>query len=49
MKNRSNTIVCDDYMDASYITEVKKAVNDFVKEKKLSLEIIKGKFALIKT
>ena len=49
MKNRSNTIVCDDYMDASYITEVKKAVNDFVKEKNLSLEIIKGKFALIET
>ena len=49
MKNRSKTIVCDDYADASYITEVKKAVDDFVKEKNLSLEIIKNKFALIKT
>jgi predicted O-methyltransferase YrrM len=49
MKNKSKTIVCDDYMDASYITEVKKAVDDFVKDKSLSLEIIKEKFALIKT
>ena len=49
MKNRSKTIVCDDYVDASYITEVKKAVDDFVKEKNLSLKIIKNKFALIKT
>ena len=49
MKNRSKTIVCDDYIDATYITEVKKAVDDFVKEKHLTLDIIKGKFALIKT
>jgi predicted O-methyltransferase YrrM len=49
MKKKSKTIVCDDYIDASYITEVKKAVDDFVKEKNLSLEIIKNKFALIKT
>jgi len=49
MKNRSKTIVCDDYIDASYITEVKKAVDNFVKEKKLSLEVIKDKFALITT
>jgi len=49
MKKKSKTIVCDDYIDASYITEVKKAVDDFVKEKNLSLEIIKDKFALIKT
>ena len=49
MKNKSKTILCDDYMDASYITGVKKSVDDFVKEKNLDLEIIKGKFALIKT
>ena len=49
MKNRSKTIVCDDYIDATYITEVKKAVDDFVKEKNLTLDVIKGKFALIKT
>ena len=49
MKNKSKTIICDDYLDASYITEVKKAVDDFVKENNLHLEIIKGKFALILT
>ena len=48
MKNKSKTILCDDYIDASYITDVKKSVDDFVKEKNLDLEIIKNKFALIK-
>ena len=49
MKNKSKTIICDDYADASYITEVKKAVDDFVKEKNLNFEIIKDKFVLIET
>ena len=49
MKNKSKTIVCDDYIDASYITDVKKAVDDFVKKNNLSLEIIKNKFVLIST
>ena len=49
MRNKSKTIICDDYVDASYITQVKRAVDDFVKEKNLNLEIIKNKFALIKT
>ena len=49
MKSKSNTIVCDDYIDVSNITDVKKAVDDFVKVNNLSLEIIKKKFALIKT
>jgi len=49
MKNRSKTIVCDDYIDTSYITDVKKAVDDFVKENNLNLEVIKDKFVLIKT
>ena len=49
MKNRSKTIVCDDYIDASYITDVKKAVDDFVKENNLNLEVIKNKFVLITT
>ena len=47
MKNKGKTILCDDYMDASYITEVKNAVDDFVKKNSLKLEVIKGKFALI--
>ena len=49
MKNRSKTIVCDDYIDASYITDVKKAVDDFTKENNLNLEVIKDKFVLITT
>jgi precorrin-6B methylase 2 len=49
MKHKSKTIVCDDYIDASYITEVKKAVDDFVKKNNLNIKIIKGKFALITT
>jgi len=28
MKDKKRTIVCDDYIDASYITEVKKAVDE---------------------
>ena len=46
-EEQSKTIVCDDYIDASYITDVKKAVDDFVKENNLSLEVIKNKFVLI--
>ena len=49
MKNKKKTIVCDDYMDASYITEVKKAVDDFVKKNNLKFQVIKSKFVLIET
>ncbi|MDB9761107.1 class I SAM-dependent methyltransferase, partial [Pelagibacteraceae bacterium] len=49
MKNKSKTIVCDDYIDASYITDVKKAVDDFAKENNLNLKVIKDKFILITT
>ena len=49
MKNKGKTILCDDYMDTSYITEVKDAVDDFVKKKSLKLKVIKSKFALIET
>ena len=49
MKNKKKTIVCDDYIDASYITEVKKAVDDFVKKNNLKFQVIKGKFVLIET
>ena len=49
MKNKSKTILCDDYMDTTYITEVKTAIDDFTKKNNLNLQIIKGKFAMIKT
>ena len=47
MKGKKGTIVCDDYQDASYITDVKKAIDDYVKKEGLSLRIIDGKFAVI--
>ena len=45
MKNNRSTIVCDDYLDASYITEVKSAVDDFAKKNNLPIKLIKNKFA----
>ena len=47
MKGKKGTIVCDDYQDASYITDVKKAIDDYVKKENLSLRTIEGKFAII--
>ena len=47
MKGRKGTIVCDDYQDASYITDVKKAIDNFVKKENLTLKVIEGKFAVI--
>ena len=49
MKNKGRTIVCDDYIDASYITEVKKAVDDFIKKNNLKFKVVKDKFILIET
>ena len=49
MKNKSKTILCDDYMDVTYITEVRAAIDDFTRKKNLNLEVIKGKFAMIRT
>ena len=49
MKDKGRTIVCDDYMDASHITEVKKAVDDFIEKNSLKFEVIKKKFVLITT
>ena len=45
MKKKRSTIVCDDYLDASYITEVKSAVDDFAKKNNLPIKLIKNKFA----
>ena len=44
---KGGIIICDDYKDATYITGVQEGVDKFVKEKKLKLEIIKGRFAKI--
>ena len=45
--NKESIILCDDYEDADYITGVKKAVDQFVKEKKLKFEVIEKRFAKI--
>jgi len=45
--NKGAVILCDDYEDSSYITGVKKAVDKFVEEKKLKLEVIRSRFAKI--
>ena len=49
MKNKKKHILCDDYLDATYITEVKSAVDDFIKKNSLSFKIIEGKFILLET
>ena len=49
MKNKNATILCDDYLDASYITETKNAIDDFAKKNNLDLTIIKNKFAMFNT
>ncbi len=45
--NKDAIILCDDYEDADYITGVKKAVDQFVKEKKLKFEVIEKRFVKI--
>ena len=45
--NKGAVILCDDYEGATYITGVKKAVDKFVEENKLKLEIIQKRFAKI--
>ena len=47
MKGKKGTIVCDDYQDASYITEVKKAIDDYIKKENLQLKVIENRFAVI--
>jgi len=45
--NKGAVILCDDYEDATYITGVKKAVDKFVEEHEMKLEIIQKRFAKI--
>jgi len=46
--SRNKILLCDDY-GLSHITEVKKAVDDFVKQNKLQFNIIEERFAEIIT
>ena len=49
MRDKKKVILCDDYGRESYIPEVEKAINDFVKQKNLKINLIENRFALIET
>ena len=49
MKDRKKVILCDDYGRESYIPEVEKAINDFIKQNNLKLNLIENRFAEIIT
>ena len=49
MRGQKKIILCDDYGKESYIPEVEKAINDFVKQNNLNLNLIENRFAEIIT
>ena len=49
MKDKKKVILCDDYGSESYIPEVEKAINDFIKQNNLKLNLIENRFAEIIT
>ena len=49
MKGKNKVLLCDDYGSASYIPEVKNAIDDFAKNKKLNIKVIENRFAEIIT
>ena len=49
MKDKQKVILCDDYGKESYLPEVEKAINDFIKQKNLKLNLIENRFAEIIT
>lgn len=49
MKGNNKILLCDDYGKASYIPEVKNAIDDFAKTKNLNINLIEDRFAEIIT
>ncbi len=49
LKGKNTILLCDDYGSASYISDVKKAIDHFTKTNNLSIELIKDRFAEIIT
>jgi hypothetical protein len=49
MQGKKKVILCDDYGSESYIPEVEKAINNFVKNNDLKLTLIENRFAEIIT
>ena len=49
LKDKNKILLCDDYGESSLISEVKRAIDDFVNENKLEIKVIKNRFAEIIT
>ena len=49
MRGKNKVLLCDDYSEASYIPEVKNAIDDFAKKNNLSINLIEKRFAEIIT
>ena len=47
LKGKKSVLLCDDYGKEGEITEVKNAIDDYVKSKDLKLEVIENRFAKI--
>ena len=47
LKGKKSVLLCDDYGKEGEITEVKNAIDDYVKIKNLKLEVIENRFAKI--
>lgn len=49
LRNRNKVILCDDYGEASFIKEVKNAIDDFTKTNNINISIIENRFAKLIT
>ena len=49
LRNRNKVILCDDYGEASFIKEVKNAIDDFTKSNNINISIIENRFAKLIT
>ena len=45
MKGKNKVILCDDYGEASFIYEVKNAIDDFSKKNNIKVKLIENRFA----
>ena len=45
MKGKNKVVLCDDYGDASFIQEVKNAIDDFSNKNNIKVNIIENRFA----
>ena len=45
MRGKNKVILCDDYGEASFIQEVKKAIDDFSNKNNIKINTIENRFA----